>query len=405
MPVRPLRAGMLAYIAALAAIEVVVGVVVAFAYYEQNTRVSVDQAELQRLAELFSRLRIIEAVVAAGAVITTVLWSFTVVRNASAACRNGRSGAAAVVSWALVPVLVFVLADIRSEATPRTVSVSVLVAQAAVMYLPFGTIAVASRRVGGTTMPFVRWYIALTSTFIVHEAFTGSFNLADKKPSDDLGRAAALMIASALVLGLMVIMAGEASQSMESATERRLETHRSWRDEALRRFRAVASAERDNPRPLPTQLVGTRQNVLVAAGNLVPMHAPPLVIPNVLSQTAAPIVPASHLLPAPHFAEPSAEVLAALQRVVTLAPLAPAPQVAVTQAPAPQVEAPAPPAVMPGFQALAPRPQVQAPQVVTPAPEATVAAPTEVEEPPPAPAPAAGGMFAPLAPRTTPRSL
>lgn len=382
VPVRPLRAGMLAYIAALAAIEVVAGVVVAFAYYEQNTRVSVSADELQRLAELFSRLRIIEAVVAAGAVITTVLWSFTVVRNASAACRNGRSGSAAVVSWALVPVLVLVLADVRSDTTPRTVSVAVLVAQAAVMYLPFGTIAVASRRVGGTAFPFVRWYVALTLTFLVHEMFTGSFNLADKKPSDDLGRAAALMIASALVLGLMVIMAGEASQSMESATQRRLDTHRSWREEALQRFRAVARAERESPRPLPTPLVGTRQNVLVAAGNIVPMHAPPRLVPTVIPQPSAPMAPAP-MAPAP---EP-----------VVAAPPAPAPQVL---APLPQGLAPIQARAAAPAAPVAPAQPVVAPDAVVP--DAVVVA----AEPPPAePPPAAGGMFAPLAPRTTPRSL
>ncbi|MEI7548792.1 MAG: hypothetical protein WCK21_12175, partial [Actinomycetota bacterium] len=251
VPVRPLRAGMMAYIAALAAIEMTAGVVVAFAWHEQSTRAMVDADELRQLAEMFSRLRIIEAVVAGGAVITTLFWSFTIVRNASAACRNGRSGAGAVMSWALVPVLVFVLAGVRADGAPRPVSVAVLLAQAAIMYLPFGTIAVASCRVGGTATPFVRWYVALTLTFLVHEAFTGSFNLADPKPSNDLGRAAALMIASALVLGLMVIMACEASKSMEDATEQRMADHRSWREEALDRFKTVVRSERQQPRVIP----------------------------------------------------------------------------------------------------------------------------------------------------------
>jgi len=386
---------MLAYIAALAAIEVTAGVVVAFAWYEQNTRASVRPDELQQLAELFSRLRIIEAVVAVGAVVTTLFWSFTVVRNASTACRNGRSGAAAVVSWALVPPLVMVLAEVRSPETPQSVSIGVLVAQAAVMYLPFGTIAVASRRVGGTTWPFVRWYVALTLTFIVHEAFTGSFNLADSKPSHDLGRAAALMIASALVLGLMVIMAGEASQSMETATEQRLATHRSWREEALDRFRTVVRSERDNPRPLPTPLVSARENVLVAAGIAVPMHAPQTVmIPNVMPQTVMPVVPAPQViptsLPAP---QPVAAPVAAAAAQAAVAPNSMFAPLTVrtfdTAAPAP-----APPAPVPAQAEIVPVAQVAQPVAAAP-----------VEEPPPAAPPAAGGMFAPLTPRTTPRSL
>ncbi|MDO8362287.1 MAG: hypothetical protein Q7V88_05280 [Actinomycetota bacterium] len=237
-----MRAGMLAYLAALAVMELCSGVVVAEAWRQQSTLASVSAADMQVLSDMLFRLRVVEAVVAAGAVITTVLWSFIAVRNASAAGRNGRSGASAVVAWALAPVLVLALGHVKADDRPG-VSLAALVAQAAVIALPFSAIAWASRRVGGAMAPFMRWFVALTLAFLVHEAFTGSFNLSDPKPADDLGRAAAIYLATALVVGVMVVMAGEAAHSMEQATNARLNLYQCLRADTAARFPTVVTAE------------------------------------------------------------------------------------------------------------------------------------------------------------------
>ncbi len=314
VPSRSMRAGMLAYIGALAAIEVSTGVIVAEAWREQHHRVVVRTDDMQLLGEMFTRLRVIEGVVAGGAVITTVLWSFIVVRNASTACRNGRSGSTAVVAWGVVPLVVLALCSLRggSGMGPTVV----LAVQAAAMFLPFATIGVAARRVGGRIAPFVRWYVALALTFVVHEVFTGSFNLADPKPSHDLGRAAALMIGSALALGLMVLMAADAAKSMDEATESRMQAHRDWRSEALERFRmAVGSgggalpAQPDRHAFAPMSMVASipmmapRSVVLVAEA---PAPAPMAVV-EVAPQPVMPVMPVTPLMPVMPVAEPVAE--------------------------------------------------------------------------------------------------
>lgn len=237
VPSRAMRAGMLAYVGALAAIEMCDGIIVAEVWRDRRRRVSVDPTDLTVLGEMFERLRVIEAVVVAAAVVTTVLWSFIAVRNASTACRDGRSGAAAVVAWTLAPLAVVAL-GVEGEAAARP---GVLAAQAAILFVPFATIGAAATRVGGRLAPFVRWYVALVLVFLVHRAFTGSFNLADTKPSDDLGRAAALMVVNGLALGVMVLMAADAARSIESATHARVAAHFDWRAEAMRRFRHAAA--------------------------------------------------------------------------------------------------------------------------------------------------------------------
>ena len=382
VPSRTMRAGMLAYISALAAIEVGDGVIVAEAWREQRHRAVVHASELKVFGEMFDRLRAIEAVVAVGAVVTTVLWSFIAVRNASTASRNGRSGASAVLSWTAAPIAVLVLAGFR-DGTPLQNN-GVLAAQAVVMLIPFATIGVAAKRVGGSMAPFVRWYIALALTFLVHEAFTGTFNLADPKPSNDLGRAAALMIASALALGLMVLMAADAARSMESATLDRMQAHRDWRAEALQRFRsAVAPAAR----PVPVQPPREDALAMVAA---VPTMAPgsatlvvpqPVVAQPVVAQpvVAQPIV-AQPVVAQPVVAQPSEPAGNSM-----FAPLA------VRTFP---TETPAPAA------APAPEPAVQ-PVVAQPsAPEAAAQEPVVQQAPA-----ASDSPFAPLQPRSTPRSI
>jgi hypothetical protein len=383
VPSGSMRAGMLAYIGALAAIEVSTGVIVAEAWREQRHRVVVRSDDMRLLGEMFTRLRVIEGVVAAGAVITTVLWSFIAVRNASTACRNGRSGSTAVVAWGVVPLVVLALCSLRggSGMGPTVV----LAVQAAAIFLPFATIGVAARRVGGRMAPFVRWYVALTLTFLVHEAFTGSFNLADPKPSHDLGRAAALMIGSALALGLMVLMAADAAKSMEAATEQKMQTHRDWRGEALERFRAVVGAGGRSLPPQPDRhafapmsmvasipMMAPRSGVLVAEA-----PAPAAMAVAEVEMVPQPVMPVP-VMPAPRAAEP----------VVDAAPVAEAPS----------MFAPLHVRTVSAEQAV-PRPE----PVVAPVAAAEVA-PEPEPEPAPAPPPTSS-MFAPLAPRSTPRSL
>ena len=421
IPSRTMRAGLPAYIGALAAIEVTDGVIVAAAWREQRQRAVIHASELRVLGEMFDRLRAIEAVVAAGAVVTQAPWSFIAVRNASTASRNGRSGASAVLSWTAAPIAVLVLAGLRHGSALQTNGV--LAAQAVVMLVPFATIGVAAKRVGGSIAPFFRWYVALAMTFLVHEAFTGSFNLADPKPSNDLGRAAALMLASGLVLGLMVLMAADAARSMETATLDRMQAHRDWRADALQRFRsAVAPAAR----PVPVAPVREDVMAMVAA---VPTMAPGSTTllaqrAAVAQQVAQPVARVlDPVMPTPVMPTPVMPTVVAPVMPVTPTVVAPVMPVTPTVvAPAPVVSEPLPAAQAPSGNSMfapltvrtfpaeapaptpAPEPVVQQPVVQSaPAPIAipAVPAPVVAAEPPAA----ADSPFAPLQPRSTPRSI
>jgi len=244
LPIRFLRAGMLSYLAMLAALEVGAGMVIAEAWRAHRANLVMSATDLASLSELLDTLRMLEAVVAGGAVATMVAWSFVAIRNASIAGRGGVSGWAVIVTWAASPVLVVVLSRSHLASSMAELSVLVLAMQAIVIYLPFGTLGWAALRVQGRVGPFFRWYLSVVLVFLVHELFTGTYNLAAAKPSDDLGRTAALYLGSALVVGLMVVMAKDASVSMQLATDERHEAHQRMLRDALLRFGSSSTAER-----------------------------------------------------------------------------------------------------------------------------------------------------------------
>jgi len=243
LPIRYLRAGMIAYLSVLAALEVGAGMVIAEAWRAQRANLVMTSGDVAAMAELLDRFRTLEAVVAGGAVATTVAWSLVAVRNAAIAGRGGLSGWSVVLTWSAAPVLAVVLSHVPAADGVAGVSTVVLVMQAIVIYLPFGTIGWASARVRGRVFPFNRWYVSVVLVFLVHEVFTGSFNLAEPKPADDLVRCAALYLGSALVVGLMVVMAKDSSKSMQDATAERAEVHCQLLADAALRLSSTITAE------------------------------------------------------------------------------------------------------------------------------------------------------------------
>ncbi len=253
---------MLSFLTALAFIEVGAGVVVAEAWKLHRDRASLSVDEVWSLHQLLERLRVLEMVVAGGAAATTILWSFLAVSNASHVARNSRRLAViTVVAWGAAPLVLIGLGAFDSSNRTAQVAVLVLMAQAIAMYAPFGLIARASSRVGGASLPFLRWYLAVTLAFAVHHVFTGSLDLAAPSPSDDLGRTAMLYLVNGVIVGVIVVMAAEATRSMQVATSERLAQHRMLHADAHQRTRSHVTSEQETmpmpPAPIVTPIAGT----------------------------------------------------------------------------------------------------------------------------------------------------
>lgn len=277
LPVRPIRAAILAFFAALALVEVGAGVVVGQAWRLDQAAGGLSAADRANLHQMLERLRTMEDVVIAGALAATFLWIVLAVHNTVHGARGSRSLAlAAVIACVASPVLFLTLRSVTSAGEPGA-AVVLVVAQAVALYLPFGALAAAAAGVGGPKMPFVRWYLALAASFVVHDVFTSGLDLSDPQPGDDLGRTAAMFLINAVVVAVMALMAAEATSAMDSATSERAASLRHLHDDAHQRVRSMPIADTVPPLPSPVPSPAAAALSAPAPGTALP---PPLVSPD-----------------------------------------------------------------------------------------------------------------------------
>ncbi len=344
LPVRPLRAALLAFIGALALVEAGAGLIVGQAWrlHEGDALSATERADL---AHMLERLRVMENVVVAGALATTLLWSLVAIYNATMGARGGlRASALAAAACVSAPVLF--LAFRAAEADKGNGRLIMVGAQALALYLPFWALGRVAEGVGGRSVPFMRWYLALAASFVVHDLFTAPLDLANPQQADDFGRTAMMFLVNALVVAVMGVMAAEATRALDRATAERSLTHRLLHDDANRRERPGAITFEPTP----------------AAQATIPSLPPP-----------APTGPAKPGPASPGPASPvAAPVLApAMSSVATLTPPHPQPAVgAPMPPPIVPVAFPAPPPALLNAPAVDPVTTTATPPVAAPAPAA-----------------------------------
>ena len=316
LPVRPLRAALLAFVGALALVEVGAGLIVGQGWRLVNSG-EITASQRADLNAMLERLRVMEDVVIAGALATTLLWSMVAIYNATLGARgsrrNGMFGAIACVAGPLL-FLAF-RAAAADEGTGRLVMIG---AQAISLYLPFWAVGRVAEGVGGPRMPFLRWYLALAGSFVVHDLFTSKLDLGNPQQSDDFGRTAIMFLVNALVVAVMGVMAAEATRAMDRATAERALTHRLLHDDANRRERATSIAFEQ---PLSAVTAGSVPSLPPAPGSVLtapaPVSAPPLAVPvlagaTVVASTATLTPPQPQPVIAGPMTPPSVPVITAM---------------------------------------------------------------------------------------------
>ena len=242
LPARAIRAGVLSFLAALAFVEIGAGAVVAEAWKVTSEHGALSLSDRRQLGEMLARLRVLEGLVAVGAAATMVLWAVVVANNASLVLRRGwRQLVLVVVSWVAVPFVAVALGAARSGRDGTAAAVALSVAQVLVIYAPFVTMAMLAGRVGASRGAFGRWYVAVAVAVLVQHLFTSGLDLTQPRLSDDLGRTAALYFLNALVVGVGVLIAADATRGMQRAIAERLWQHQILHADAHQRVRAAAT--------------------------------------------------------------------------------------------------------------------------------------------------------------------
>ncbi|MFM7687400.1 MAG: hypothetical protein ACKPDI_15965 [Actinomycetota bacterium] len=241
LPARAIRAGILSFLAALAFVEIGAGAVVAEAWKVTSEHGALSLSDRRELGEMLARLRVLEGLVAVGAASTMVLWAVVVANNASMVLRRAWRDLLFVVgSWVTVPFVAVVLGAARGRHQGTTLGIVLSVAQVLAIYVPFMTMAMLAGRVGASRGAFGRWYVAIAVTVLVQHLFTSDLDLAQPRLADNLGRTAALYFLNALVVGVGVLIAADATRGMQRAIAERLWQHRILHADAHQRVRAAA---------------------------------------------------------------------------------------------------------------------------------------------------------------------
>ena len=246
LPLRPIRAALLAFIAGLALAEVGAGLVAGQAWRLEAQHGSLSFDERWQLHQMLERLRVMEDVVVAGVVATTLLWMALAVHNATRGARGSIQAAiVAAVAGVSTPVVFLALraADGNDGSEGSIARWLLLAGSALVLYAPFWATGRVSEGIGGPRTPFLRWWLGLAASFVVHQVFTTAVDLSDPQPTDDFGRTAMMFLINAVVVSVMALMAAEATREMERAVDERALTYRVLHDDANLRVRHAPVAE------------------------------------------------------------------------------------------------------------------------------------------------------------------
>ena len=154
----------------------------------------------------------------------------------------------AVVAGAATPIVFLALraVDDGEQSTTRWL---LLAGSALVLYAPFWATGRVSESIGGPRTPFLRWWMGMAASFVVHQLFTTALDLSDPQPADDFGRTAMMFLINAVVVAVMALMAAEATREMERATLERALTYRVLHDDANMRVRTSPPAAAQVPEP------------------------------------------------------------------------------------------------------------------------------------------------------------
>ncbi len=189
--------------------------------------------------------------VAGLAVIVLVsIWTFVAVTNARMATGLRRNPIVAALSWPLVAAGIWTLADRASRDERIVVTIVALVAQAALLYVPFRLLERTAEAVGARRSP-LRVAYAVGIALLVYLQTLGGLTTIEESADANYGRLAGFLALAAMLELLATLPVTEACRAIEDATDHEAAGHNALVDqrEAVARRHAAESSPAATPGP------------------------------------------------------------------------------------------------------------------------------------------------------------
>ncbi|MFZ4720309.1 MAG: hypothetical protein ACOYMR_12850 [Ilumatobacteraceae bacterium] len=299
LPLRPLRAALLAFIGALVMVEAGSGLVAGEAWRQQSSG-ALSAERLTELHDMLVNLRRLEDLVVFGILAITIVWSVLALHNATLIAHGSRTiGVLALAALFAGPMLFLVVrAAEPSGGTGRLINVGL---QVLALYLPFWGLGHAADGIGGTRLTFFRWYLALAASFLLHTLFTSRLDVLGEHGVDNLGRTTMMFFINALIVTVMGVMAAEATRGMDRSIVERALQRRLLRDDASLRTRGSGGSGDAGPSLPPPTPGGTPVTTTGPGGSVAVLEAPKVALTEAVlaPPTEAPVIPGPTAGPMP----------------------------------------------------------------------------------------------------------
>jgi hypothetical protein len=178
----------------------------------------------------------------------TVGWTFVAVLNARLASGRRRNPIVAALAWPAAAVAIWMLDDRLTTDPSIAVTIAVLCAEAAVLYVPFLLIERAADAVEARRTPVRILYIFVVVLLIYTEALMTFTAVTDAATSREFGRLSGFLLLGAVVVLASTLVITEACRSIAMSTEYMADHHnalveqrRNIESRAVRPEQAVSS--------------------------------------------------------------------------------------------------------------------------------------------------------------------
>lgn len=242
LPTGGVRAALLMLVTVLALCQVGSGVAVAEAWRSDRRLVTPRPQDLARLDELWWRLRALEQAAAVGVVLLAALWTFLALANVRRAGGGGRRAALGALAWCLPAAAVVVLARADVAERPDHWRWAAIVVPLVLAAIPLHLASGGAVALGGSRLEFRRLHLALAAAFSVQQLERQHVDLTDRAITPELGRLAIMHVTVGLLLALVVLAVADATRTLQTLVDARVERQRLNEENAALRFRLHAAS-------------------------------------------------------------------------------------------------------------------------------------------------------------------
>ncbi len=252
-----LRICVVTLLAGLALLSLV-GAVVMFLFWQESNDTELLQIQIDRAWDAIAALHGAERVLAFTLVGAASIWTFVAVLNVRLASGRRRNPIIAALAWPAAGVGLWMVADSMVVDQPTESVIGGLVAQSAILYVPFFLLERSAGAVGARRTPVRIAYVLGVVLLVYIQGLGGLSNISSNAEDANYGRLAGYLALGALVQLVSTLAVTDACRAITDASSREAEHHNLLADQHRNAMEAADAIQiEDTERPAMVSSIAT----------------------------------------------------------------------------------------------------------------------------------------------------